>query len=74
MLEFVIFALYRQISGAIAVGYNCVDCEWREKVSAFSLFLVDCQKLSKTWGYFAEVTLKYFCYVTLGLAACSVDL
>ena len=52
MWEFVIFALYRQILGATAVGYNCVDCEWREKVSAFSLFYCDCQKLSKTWGYF----------------------
>ena len=41
VLEFVIFALYRQISGAIAVGYNCVDCEWREKVSAFSLFVFE---------------------------------
>ena len=41
MLEFVIFALYRQISGATAVGYNCVDCEWREKVSAFSLFVFE---------------------------------
>ena len=39
MLEFAIFAPYRQISGATAVDYNCVDCEWREKVSAFSLFL-----------------------------------
>ena len=39
MWEFVIFALYRQILGATAVGYNCVDCEWREKVSAFSLFV-----------------------------------
>ena len=32
--------LFRQISGAIAVGYDRVDCEWREKVSAFSLFLL----------------------------------
>ena len=39
MWEFVIFALYCQISGAIAVGYDCVDCEWGEKVSAFSLFV-----------------------------------
>ena len=52
MLEFAIFATYRQISGAIAVGYNCVDCEWREKVSAFSFFIADCQKLSKTRSYF----------------------
>ena len=22
------------------MGYNCVDCEWREKVSAFSLFVL----------------------------------
>ena len=41
MWEFVIFATYRQILGATAVGYNCVDCEWREKVSAFSLFVFE---------------------------------
>jgi hypothetical protein len=41
VLEFVIFALYRQISGATAVGYDYVDCEWREKVSAFSLFVFE---------------------------------
>ncbi len=40
MGEFRIFATYRQIEGAIAVGYNCVDCEWIEKVSAFSLFVL----------------------------------
>ena len=38
MWELRIVATYRQIEGAIAVGYDCVDCEWREKVSAFSLF------------------------------------
>jgi len=38
--EFRIFAPYRQILGATAVGYNCVDCEWRENGSAFSLFLL----------------------------------
>ena len=38
MWKFRIFAIHCQISGAIAVGYDCVDCEWREKVSAFSLF------------------------------------
>ena len=38
MWEFVIFAQYRQILGAITVGYNCVDCEYREKVLTFSLF------------------------------------
>ena len=52
MLEFVIFAKHRQISGATAVGYNCVDCEWREKVSAFSLFYLcfvrSCQKCGVT--------------------------
>ena len=41
MLEFAIFAPYRQILDATAVGYNCVDCEWREKVSAFSLFVFE---------------------------------
>ena len=41
MLEFVIFALYRQILGATAVGYNCVDCEWREKVSTFLFFVFE---------------------------------
>ena len=48
----------------------------REKVSAFSLFLfVHCQKLSKTRGYFAvKVTSKLYYYVTMGLAAGSVDL
>ena len=40
MWEFRIFAIHCQISGAIAVGYNCVDCEWREKVSAFSLVVL----------------------------------
>ena len=52
MLVFAIFATYRQVLALTAVGYNCVDCEWREKVSAFSLFYCDCQKLSKTQGYF----------------------
>ena len=47
MLEFVIFALYRQISGTIAMGYNCVDCEWREKVLISPIFFTFCQKLSK---------------------------
>ena len=40
MWEFVIFATYRQILALTAVGYNCVDCEWRVKVSAFSLFVL----------------------------------
>ena len=75
MWEFVIFATYRQISGAIAVGYDCVDCEWREKVSAFSLFVWRLSEVVKTMGLLCDkVTLKCFCYVTLGLAACSVDL
>ncbi len=48
MWEFPIFATYCQISGAIAVGYDCVDCEWREKVSAFSLFVFElCVTLEK---------------------------
>ena len=50
MWEFVIFATYRQISGAIAVGYDCVDCEWREKVSAFSLFLLLIVKSCQNYG------------------------
>ena len=41
MWEFAIFETHRQISGAIAVDYDCVDCEWREKVSAFSLFVFE---------------------------------
>ena len=46
--------------GAIAVGYNCVDCEWREKVSAFSLFFIaDCQKLSKGKKFTLKHTLPY---------------
>ena len=48
VLDFVTFVLYREIQGATAVGYNYVDCEQREKVSAFSLFLLpivrSCQK------------------------------
>ena len=75
MWEFVIFATYRQISGAIAVGYDCVDCEWREKVSAFSLFYWRLSEVVKNSGLLcSKVTLNYICYVTLGLAACSVDL
>ena len=50
MLEFAIFAPYRQIWGAIAVGYNYVDCEWREKVSAFSLFVWRLSEVVKTMG------------------------
>ena len=50
MWEFVIFALYCQISGAIAVGYDCVDCEWGEKVSAFSLFLLLIVKSCQNYG------------------------
>ena len=75
MLEFVIFVQYRQILDAIAVGYNCVDCEWREKVSAFSLFVWRLSEVVKNLGLLcSKVTLNYICYVTLGLAACSVDL
>ena len=73
--EFVIFATHRQIWGAIAVGYNYVDCEWREKVSAFSLFYCRLSEVVKTMGLLCrKVTLKFVCYVTLGLAACSMDL
>ena len=75
MWEFRIFAIHCQISGAIAVGYNCVDCEWREKVSAFSLFCCQLSEVVKTMGLLCgKVTLNCFCYVILGLAACSVDL
>ena len=65
MLEFVIFALYRQISGATAVGYNCVDCEWREKVSAFSLFYWRLSEVVKNSGLLCrKVTLKLVLAVT----------
>ena len=33
--------IYSQISGTTAVDYNCVGCEWREKVSAFSFFVFE---------------------------------
>ncbi len=47
----------------------------REKVSAFSLFYFRLSEVVKTMGLLCrKVTLKCFCYVTLGLAACSVDL
>ena len=50
-------------------------CERREKVSAFSLFIWRLSEVVKNSGVLCrEVTLKSFCYVTLGLAACSVDL
>ena len=52
MWEFAIFAIHYHIYDAVAVGYDCVDCEWREKVLAFSLFLLlivrSCQKLRVT--------------------------
>ena len=50
-------------------------CERREKVSAFSLFIWRLSEVVKNSGLLCrKVTLKCFCYVTLGLAACSVDL
>ena len=52
-----------------------VAYEWREKVSAFSLFFY-CRlsEVVKNLGLLCKVTLNCFCYVILGLAACSVDL
>ena len=52
-----------------------IVCGRREKVSAFSLFYLcivrSCQKQGVT---LAKVTPKLYYYVTMGLAACSVDL
>ena len=33
------------------MGYNCVDCEWREKVSAFSLFVCALSEVVKNKGF-----------------------
>ena len=41
MWEFRIFVIHCQILSATAVGYNCAVCKWREKVSAFSLFVFE---------------------------------
>ena len=54
-----------------------MQCELRVERKSFGFFsfllliVKSCQKLGVT---LCKVTLKCFCYVTLGLAACSVDL
>ena len=43
------------------MGYNYVDCEWREKVSVFSLFYCRLSEVVKTMGLLCrKVTLNCF--------------
>ena len=52
-----------------------IVCGRREKVSAFSLFVCVLSKVVKIIGFLCtKETLKLYCYVTMELAACSVDL
>ena len=53
---------------------NCVDCEWREKVSAFLFFLCFVRSCQNHRFSLLKENLKLYCYVTMGMAACSVDL
>ena len=47
------------------MGYNCVVCERREKVSAFSLFYCRLPEVVKNLGLLCrKVTFKFVCYVT----------
>ena len=48
--------------------------EERKSLGFLSFLFTLCHKLSKLWGFFVKETLKLYHYVTMGLAAGSMDL